>query len=136
MATPRAGDEAVLEGIPRDKRVGLGAVDQKLVRVETIDEVVSRLEPRLQRFGEDRLLLVPDCGFATFSDNPSCSDANGRRPEQARALRVLSAAWTVRSRGIAIRSARQHVPVNNLRRSRIAAEDRPTDESKLFSQVI
>ena len=30
MATPRAGDEAVREGIPRDKRVGLGAVDQKL----------------------------------------------------------------------------------------------------------
>lgn len=70
MATPRAGDEAVLEGIPRDKRVGLGAVDQKLVRVETVDEVVSRLEPRLRRFGEDRLLLVPDCGFATFCDNP------------------------------------------------------------------
>jgi 5-methyltetrahydropteroyltriglutamate--homocysteine methyltransferase len=70
MATPRAGDEAVLEAIPRDKRVGLGAVDQKLARVETVDEVVARLEPRLVRFGQDRLLLVPDCGFATFCDNP------------------------------------------------------------------
>lgn len=70
MATPRAGDEAVLEAIPRDKRVGLGAVDQKLPRVETVDEVVARLEPRLVRFGQDRLLLVPDCGFATFCDNP------------------------------------------------------------------
>jgi len=70
MATPRAGDEAMLEAIPRDKRVGLGAVDQKLARVETVDEVVARLEPRLRCFGEDRLLLVPDCGFATFSDNP------------------------------------------------------------------
>lgn len=70
MATPRAGDEAMLEAIPRDKRVGLGVVDQKIARVETIDEIVARLEPRLVRFGERRLLLVPDCGFATFSDNP------------------------------------------------------------------
>lgn len=77
MATPRAGDEAVneavLDAIPRDRRLGLGAVDQKLARVETVDEIVARLEPRLRRFGEDRLLLVPDCGFATFCDNPICT---------------------------------------------------------------
>ena len=70
MATPRAGDEAILDALPRDKRVGLGAVDQKLARVETVDEIVARVAPRLERFGAGRLLLVPDCGFATFSDNP------------------------------------------------------------------
>jgi methionine synthase II (cobalamin-independent) len=68
-------------------QVGLGAVDQKLVRVETVDEVVARLEPRLVRFGEDRLVLVPDCGFATFCDNPISS------PEVAeRKLGVLAGA--------------------------------------------
>ena len=73
MATPRAGDEAVLAALPQDKRIGLGAVDQKLARVETVDEIIRRVEPRIARFGAERLLLVPDCGFATFGDNPIAS---------------------------------------------------------------
>ena len=87
----RAKLKAVLDALPRDKRVGLGAVDQKLARVETVDELVARLEPRLRRFGEDRLLLVPDCGFATFSDNPiSAPDvAEGKLGALASARRVL-----------------------------------------------
>jgi 5-methyltetrahydropteroyltriglutamate--homocysteine methyltransferase len=70
MATPRAGDEAILDALPRSMRIGLGAVDQKLQRVETVEEILARVEPRVARLGPERVLLVPDCGFATFSDNP------------------------------------------------------------------
>jgi 5-methyltetrahydropteroyltriglutamate--homocysteine methyltransferase len=81
----------VLEAVPRDKRVGLGAVDQKLARVEIVEELVARLAPRLRRFGEDRLLLVPDCGFATFCDNPISTPevAEGKLGALAAARRVL-----------------------------------------------
>jgi 5-methyltetrahydropteroyltriglutamate--homocysteine methyltransferase len=91
MATPRAGDEAILDALPRDKRVGLGAVDQKLARVETVAEIIARVEPRIARFGVERLLLVPDCGFATFSDNPIAAPevAEGKLRALADAARVL-----------------------------------------------
>jgi 5-methyltetrahydropteroyltriglutamate--homocysteine methyltransferase len=91
MATPRAGDEAILDALPKGKRVGLGAVDQKLARVETVAEIIARVAPRVARFGADRLLLVPDCGFATFSDNPIAAPdvAEGKLRALAEAARQL-----------------------------------------------
>ncbi len=91
MATPRAGDEAILDALPHDVRVGLGAVDQKVARVESADEICRRMEPRLARFGAARLLLVPDCGFATFGDNPIATPeiAEGKLGALARAAALL-----------------------------------------------
>jgi len=31
-------------------------------------------ERAIRLFGKDRVLLTPDCGFATFADNPLASD--------------------------------------------------------------
>jgi 5-methyltetrahydropteroyltriglutamate--homocysteine methyltransferase len=91
MATPRAGDEAILDALPRDRRIGLGAIDQKQPRVETVDEIRARVAPRIARFGAERLLLVPDCGFATFSDNPitSAEVAEGKLHALAQAAALL-----------------------------------------------
>jgi 5-methyltetrahydropteroyltriglutamate--homocysteine methyltransferase len=91
MATPRAGDEAILDALPRDKRIGLGAVDQKRPGIETVDEIRARVAPRVARFGAERLLLVPDCGFATFCDNPiaSAEVAEGKLHALAQAAALL-----------------------------------------------
>jgi 5-methyltetrahydropteroyltriglutamate--homocysteine methyltransferase len=75
MATPRAGELAALRDLPDDSRIGLGAVNQKLDRVESIEEVVALAEKAVAIFGPDRVLLNPDCGFATFADNPLASAA-------------------------------------------------------------
>ncbi len=71
--TPRAGDMALLQQLPADARIGVGVVNQKHAGVESVDEVAARIGRAVSLFGAERLLLHPDCGFATFADNPICS---------------------------------------------------------------
>jgi 5-methyltetrahydropteroyltriglutamate--homocysteine methyltransferase len=73
LCTPRAGELDVLRDLPTDRRIGVGSVNQKLDRVETVDEIVRRAEAAIKLFGAERILLTPDCGFATFADNPIAS---------------------------------------------------------------
>jgi 5-methyltetrahydropteroyltriglutamate--homocysteine methyltransferase len=89
--TARAGDMAILRAIPTDKRLGLGMVDQKDPRVETLDAVLTRARRAIDLFGADRLILHPDCGFATFADNPiaSAEVARGKLAILARAAEIL-----------------------------------------------
>jgi len=89
LCTPRAGEIEVLRGLPSDKRIAVGAVNPKWPQVEALDEVVARGERAVQLFGADRVLLVPDCGFATFADNPVAS----AKVAEAK-LAVLAAAAT------------------------------------------
>ena len=51
-------------------RIGVGVVDQKSDRIETPEEIVARAKQAIALFGPDRVLLNPDCGFATFADSP------------------------------------------------------------------
>ena len=71
--TPRAGDMALLQQLPADARIGVGVVNQKHAAVEAVDEIAARIARAAALFGAERLLLHPDCGFATFADNPICS---------------------------------------------------------------
>ncbi|WP_248357495.1 hypothetical protein [Anaeromyxobacter oryzae] len=97
LATPRAGELEVLRGLPDDKRIGVGLVNQKLATVEVADDVLARAEHAVQLFGAQRVLLNPDCGFATFADNPIASAAVA-----ADKLRVLAhAARALRRRHLA-----------------------------------
>lgn len=73
MCTPRAGDVELLRALPDDRRIGVGVVNQKTPTVETVPEIEARIRTALDLFGADRLLLHPDCGFATFADNPICT---------------------------------------------------------------
>jgi len=59
--------------LPADRRVGVGVVNQKHELVETIDEIVANAREAIKLFGRERVLLTPDCGFATFADNPVSS---------------------------------------------------------------
>ena len=73
MATPRAGDAAVLRGLPDDRRIGVGVVNPKTSSVEPVEVVSERISRAIDLFGRERVLLTPDCGFATFADNPVAS---------------------------------------------------------------
>ena len=75
LATPRAGELAPLADLPVTCRIGVGVVNQKLDRVEPVEEVVARAEAAVRLFGPERVLLNPDCGFATFADSPVSSAA-------------------------------------------------------------
>lgn len=80
MCTPRAGEPDVLKALPEDARIGVGVINQKRSEIETIDEVAAKIEQAASLLGAERLLLHPDCGFATFADNPICgtSTAEGK----------------------------------------------------------
>ena len=73
LSTPRAGEVAVLRELPGDKRIGVGVANQKLETVEAVGEVRRRIARAIDLFGGDRVLLTPDCGFATFADGPVAS---------------------------------------------------------------
>jgi 5-methyltetrahydropteroyltriglutamate--homocysteine methyltransferase len=73
LCTERAGEIEVLATLPPTTRVGVGVVNQKHERVESVDEIVARARRAIHLFGAGRVLLTPDCGFATFADNPVAS---------------------------------------------------------------
>ncbi|MYA19479.1 MAG: 5-methyltetrahydropteroyltriglutamate--homocysteine methyltransferase [Chloroflexi bacterium] len=75
LSTPRAGEMAVLRDLPEDKRVAVGVVNPKVDDVEPPEEIRRRIAEAIELFGEERVLLAPDCGFATFADNPVASSA-------------------------------------------------------------
>jgi len=93
LCTPRAGEMEVLK-VLGDKRIGVGVVNQKLDRIETVDEIVAKAETAISIFGKERVLLNPDCGFATFADNPLTSAAIAE--EKIRA--IATAAMILRDR--------------------------------------
>lgn len=94
MATPRAGDLGPLAGLPADMRVGVGVVNQKLDRVEAVEQVVARAEAAIEAFSVGRVLLNPDCGFATFADSPVASAEVAERKLGV----IVAAARVLRSR--------------------------------------
>jgi len=75
LCTPRAGDIEVLRSLPDDRRIGVGVVNQKHEQIESVEDIVAKAERAITLFGIDRVLLNPDCGFATFADNPVTSTA-------------------------------------------------------------
>lgn len=71
----------------------MGVVNQKDPHLEPLDEVVGRMRRAVELFGRERVLFTPDCGFATFADNPvTASDV----AEQKLAV-IARAAGAVRS---------------------------------------
>jgi 5-methyltetrahydropteroyltriglutamate--homocysteine methyltransferase len=73
LCTPRAGEMEVLRELSSDVRVGVGVVNPKRPDVESIEEIRAKAMEAVRIFGRERVLLNPDCGFATFADNPVAS---------------------------------------------------------------
>ncbi len=91
LCTSRAGEIDVLKGLPESVRIGVGVVDQKSGRVEPVEEIVFRARRAIALFGRDRVLLNPDCGFATFADSPitAFETASAKLANLVRASRLL-----------------------------------------------
>jgi len=70
LCTPRAGEIDVLREVPADRRVAVGVVNQKVDEVEPAETIAARARRAIEAFGAERVLLTPDCGFATFADSP------------------------------------------------------------------
>ena len=75
LCTPRAGEIDVLKELSVERRIGVGVVNQKLDRVEPVEEIAARARRAVEIFGPEQVLLTPDCGFATFADSPVTSAA-------------------------------------------------------------
>lgn len=73
LSTPRAGEMSAVAELGLEQRIGVGTVNPRLDRVESIEEIRSHAEEAVRLFGVDRVLLNSDCGFATFADNPVAS---------------------------------------------------------------
>ncbi len=87
-ATDRAGSIDELSSIPKNFDLGIGFINQKLERHEKIEEITSKMKKIISIRGSERkLYLVPDCGFATFADNPICTSENAKSK-----LQILSEA--------------------------------------------
>ncbi len=82
MCTPRAGELEILQALPDDARIGVGVVNQKCAHAEPVEEVGAKIARAIDLFGKDRLLFHPDCGFATFADNPICSTTSAEEKLQ------------------------------------------------------
>jgi len=64
-ATKRARTFDVFKEHPWKGEVGLGVVDVKDPRVEDPKEIAARVKEASKVFGEERITLNPDCGFAS-----------------------------------------------------------------------
>lgn len=78
FCTERAGSLSWLSKIPANIKVGVGVVNPKAPRVESVEEILTRAKEALNYLAKDKLMLVPDCGFATFADSPVSSADNAR----------------------------------------------------------
>jgi methionine synthase II (cobalamin-independent) len=95
LCTPRAGGLAVLKALPASVRVGVGIVNQKLEQIEPVTGIVERAQRAIDLVGPERVLLTPDCGFATFADNPVAS----ARVAEAKLRAIADAAAALRVHG-------------------------------------
>lgn len=72
-ATPRAGElDAVRE--MGDKEIGLGVVNPRTETVESVEQIIGRVQELRKFVPDEKIFLNPDCGFGTFSQRPMNSD--------------------------------------------------------------
>jgi 5-methyltetrahydropteroyltriglutamate--homocysteine methyltransferase len=83
LCTPRAGEMDVLRELPSEIRIGVGVSNPKTDAAEPEERILAAAEHAVAAFGPDRVFLNPDCGFATFADNPVASAAVAEAKLQA-----------------------------------------------------
>ena len=67
FTAPEAGDMAVFRDLREDLEIGLGCVGTDPGRIDSVDEIVGRVEAALTHLAPERITLNPDCGFAPGS---------------------------------------------------------------------
>ncbi len=61
---PVAGDLDVLRELPEGSHVGLGCVDCRGEVIDSVEDIVTRVESALEHIEPSQIYLNPDCGFA------------------------------------------------------------------------
>ena len=89
-ATDRAGDLLPFAG----KELGLGVVNPRTERVESVAEIEEAIAAALKLIPAEHLFLNPDCGFGTFSRRP----VNSRQVAARKLEAIVQAARSVRQR--------------------------------------
>lgn len=67
-STPRAGEIAIVGRALAGREIGLGVVNPRTDDVESIEEIVGRVEEALRYFAPEQIFLNPDCGFGCFAN--------------------------------------------------------------------
>jgi 5-methyltetrahydropteroyltriglutamate--homocysteine methyltransferase len=67
FTAPGAGDMAVFRRLREDFEIGLGCISCQPGCVDSVDEIVRRVEMALDYLAPERVTLNPDCGFAPGS---------------------------------------------------------------------
>jgi 5-methyltetrahydropteroyltriglutamate--homocysteine methyltransferase len=90
--TERAGSFAPLRFVPAGTTVVLGVVSTKSPRVETVEELTSRIEEASRHVPLERLAISPQCGFAsTIEGNDLSPDQQWRKFDVL--LRTAELVW-------------------------------------------
>jgi 5-methyltetrahydropteroyltriglutamate--homocysteine methyltransferase len=80
--TERAGTFEPLREVPPDKVVVLGLVSTKVPELESVDDLLRRIDEAAAFVPMERLALSPQCGFASdFRGNPISEDDQWRKLE-------------------------------------------------------
>jgi 5-methyltetrahydropteroyltriglutamate--homocysteine methyltransferase len=103
LCTPRAGEMAVLRTLPETCRIGVGVVNPR-AGVESVASIYARADEAIALFGPERVLLTPDCGFASFADRPVATAVEA----EAKMGAILQAARLLRKRHGGTGSALSH----------------------------
>jgi 5-methyltetrahydropteroyltriglutamate--homocysteine methyltransferase len=67
FTSPEAGDMAVFRQLRDDFEIGLGCVATQPGEIDSVEQIVQRVETALRHLPAERITLNPDCGFAPGS---------------------------------------------------------------------
>ncbi|WP_343012597.1 cobalamin-independent methionine synthase II family protein [Gemella morbillorum] len=73
FSTPRAGEISSLfssDLIRENCILGLGVMNPRTDKIESLEEIISRVKEVMKFIPKERIWLNPDCGFATFANRP------------------------------------------------------------------
>jgi methionine synthase II (cobalamin-independent) len=93
-STPRAGEIAIVGRALAGREIGLGVVNPRTDDVESVEEIVERVEQALDYFSPDQIFLNPDCGFGCFANR--CVNEHDIAAAKLRSM--VQAARVLRSR--------------------------------------
>lgn len=74
FAYPGTGDMSDLQLLPQHLRIGMGVVDVRSERLQTVEEIETLATAGAAVVGARRLALNPDCGFAPDAGEPPTID--------------------------------------------------------------
>jgi 5-methyltetrahydropteroyltriglutamate--homocysteine methyltransferase len=90
--TGRAGDFAPLRFVATDKGVVLGLISSKSAVLETVDDLLGRIEEATCFIDKDRLAISPQCGFSSTAAGNPVNEAD-EHAKLALCVRTARAAW-------------------------------------------